>query len=300
MSGQTIVLSGVTSGIGLAMARALAPVAGRLVIVGRNEARLRDATGEVASFGHAGLDLIPVLADLASLAGSLSLAQRLEALPRIDVMIHNAGILPAHRKVTSDGFEESFAVNHVAPFVLNMLLRERLLASAPSRVVQVSAGLALRTAVDLEADPGGAKFEPLATYARTKLWNLLATLDFAASLDGTGVTANAVHPGVVRTRLGEGAPGVRGGDARHAWLSPEAGARGPLYVATARELERTTGRFFNQTEDMPIRLSATLGKAVVSRTLEALDDASATLANGRAGAPSAWAEAFARARLAPS
>jgi NAD(P)-dependent dehydrogenase (short-subunit alcohol dehydrogenase family) len=266
---KTFVVTGVTSGIGLALARALAHTAERLVIVGRNEARLQaaaDATGQE----ERKLEIIPLLADLATLEGTRSLAEQLDRLPRIDVLVHNAGILPAERRLTPDGFEESFAANHLAPFVLNRRLRTRLIASAPSRVVQVSAGLALSVRVDLEGDPRGARFEPVSTYARTKLWNLLATLELAAELQGSGVTVNAVHPGVVRTRLGEGAPGVPGAEARRGWLSPEAGARGPLHLATAPELARTTGRFFDQTRETAVNLPVDVAKAVVQRTLEAL------------------------------
>ena len=266
---KTFVVTGVTSGIGLALARALAHTAERLVIVGRNEPRLRAATEATGHEEHK-LEIIPILADLGTLEGTQSLAEQLDQLPRIDVLIHNAGILPAQRRLTADGFEESFATNHLAPFVLNRGLRKRLVASAPSRVVQVSAGLALGASVDLEGDPRGARFEPVSTYARTKLWNLLATLDFAAELEGSGVTVNAVHPGVVRTRLGEGAPGVPGAEARRGWLSPEAGARGPLRLATAPELAHTTGRFFDQLREVTIDLPDDVAKDVVQRTLEAL------------------------------
>lgn len=269
-STKTFVVTGATSGIGLALACALAPTAGRLVMVGRSEARLQTAVAEVWAHGHGGLNLVPVLGDLATLGGSQSLAAQLDQLPRIDVLIHNAGILPSHLKITPDGFEESFATNHLAPFVLNRILRQRLVASAPSRVVQVSAGLALGANVDLEGDPVGARFEPMSTYATTKLWNLLATLDLAADLQESGVTVNAVHPGVVRTQLGEGAPGVPGLEARRRWLSPEAGARGPLYLAIAPELAHTTGRYFNQSAEMPIRLPVGLEKVVVRKTIEAL------------------------------
>jgi NAD(P)-dependent dehydrogenase (short-subunit alcohol dehydrogenase family) len=268
--GKTFVVTGASSGIGLALARALARTAHRLVIVGRNEPRLRAAT-EVTVSQKRNIEVIPILVDLGTLERVHSLAEQLERLPRIDVLIHNAGILPAQRRLTSDGFEESFATNHLAPFVLNRALRRRLIASAPSRVVQVSAGLALGASLDWEGDPHGARFDPVSTYARTKLWNLLATLEFAAELEGSGVTVNAVHPGVVRTRLGEGAPGLPNAEARRGWLSPEGGARGPLYLATAPELEHTTGRFFDQTRELAIHLPADAAKAVVQKTLAAMD-----------------------------
>lgn len=267
---KTFVVTGATSGIGLALAHALARTAGRLVIVGRDERRLRSAVAEVQGQARRGLELVPVLADLATVAGSDSLAERLVALPRIDVLVHNAGILPGSRTLTIDGFEESFAVNHLAPFVLNRELRERLVASAPARIVQVSAGLALGARVDPEGDPRGARFDPVSTYAATKLWNLLATLHLAADLQETGVTVNAVHPGVVRTRLGEGAPGLPGPEVRRRFLSPEDGARGPLRLATAPELARTTGRFFNEVEERPIHVPADWVGDVVRTTRELL------------------------------
>ena len=262
---KTFVVTGVTSGIGLALARALAHTAERLVIVGRNEARLR-AAAEAIGHEERGTEIVPILADLGMLADIRSLADQLERLPRIDALIHNVGILPAERRLTRDGFEESFATNHLAAFVLNRRLRKRLVASSPSRIVQVSAGLALGASIDLKGDPRGERFEPISTYATTKLWNLLATLELATELQGSGIPVNAVHPGVVRTRLGEGAPGVPGAEARRGWLSPEAGARAPFHLATAPELARTTGRFFDQNRETSIHFPPDVTKAVVQRT----------------------------------
>ena len=266
---KTFVVTGATSGIGLALVHALAHSAERLVLVGRDEARLRAAT-ESTRHEQREVEIIPILTDLARVDGAQSLADQLDQLPRLDVLIHNAGILPARRRLTPDGFEESFATNHLAPFILNRALTRRLVASAPSRVVQVTSGLAFSVNVDLEGDPQGARFEPFSTYARTKRWNLLATTKFAAELAGNRVAVNAVHPGIVHTRLGEGAPGFPDAEARRAWLSPEVGARGPLHVATAPELAHTTGRFFDQTREVAMQLPADVAMAVVQRTLEAL------------------------------
>jgi NAD(P)-dependent dehydrogenase (short-subunit alcohol dehydrogenase family) len=138
-AGRTVVVTGATSGIGLALSQALARSARTLVIVGRNEERLRTAAATVASRGHAGLELVQVVADLATLGGARSLAERLDRLPKIHALMHNAGVLPSHPIMTSEGFEESFATNHLAPFVLNRLLRQRLMASTPSRIVQARA-----------------------------------------------------------------------------------------------------------------------------------------------------------------
>jgi NAD(P)-dependent dehydrogenase (short-subunit alcohol dehydrogenase family) len=266
---KTFVVTGGTSGIGLALTHALLQVADTLVIVGRSEHRLK-STADAMARERRNVEIVPVLADLTTVGGARALGERLDRLSRIDALVHNAGILPTQLRLTSDGFEESFAVNHVAPFVLNRVLRARLIASAPSRIVQVSAGLAFGVSVDLDGDPRGGRFDPMATYARTKLWNLLASLHWATQLAASRVTVNAVHPGVVRTHLGEGAPGVPPFEARAEWLSPEEGARGPFHLATAPELARTTGRFFDQTREMAIRVVSTLNKTVFERTVEAL------------------------------
>lgn len=269
LSGQTCVVTGASSGIGLALAEALAGRGFRLLLSGRDRARLAEAAGRAR---RCGVEVVELVSDVSTIEGTKALAERiLTEAPRLDVLIHNAGVLPTERVLTSDGFEVSFAVNHLAPFLLNHLLRGRLVASGPARVVQVSAGLYVAGKVDLEQGPLGLPFHPFATYGSSKLWNLLATLELARELEGSGVTVNAVHPGVIRTRLGDLA-GVKGallGVVKRFWGSPEKGARGPLYLATSADLAGVTGRYYDQLRPRalkPIALEPGLGRAVVERS----------------------------------
>jgi NAD(P)-dependent dehydrogenase (short-subunit alcohol dehydrogenase family) len=271
---KTSVVTGASSGIGDALAVELAAAGFDLVLVGRDEARLADVAARSRARGGSDRRVTTLRADLSTIAGARDLAARLlEAAPRLDVLVHNAGVLPTARRLTSDGFEESFATNHLAPFVINEALRARLVESAPSRVVQVSAGLYIKGRVDLEKGPYGLPFGPFGTYGSSKLWNLLATLELARELEGEGVTVNAVHPGVVRTRLGDatGLLGLVVRIAKRFWATPEEGARGPLHLATDPALASTTGRYFDQLRAIdlhPVATQAGLGREVVARTRE--------------------------------
>jgi NAD(P)-dependent dehydrogenase (short-subunit alcohol dehydrogenase family) len=135
-------------------------------------------------------------------------------------------------------------------------------------VVQVSAGLYVKGRIDPERSPSGADFSPFVTYGTSKLWNLVATLQLARELDGTGVTVNAVHPGVVRTRLGD-MTGVRGALlalVKRFWATPEEGARGPFHLATAAELASVTGRYFDRLRPATIMPIGVLRPGIVART----------------------------------
>jgi len=273
----TVVVTGATSGIGLALAEALAARVGTLVLVGRDAARLDAALMRVRARAAPSAQLVAMRADLSSVSATRALAARIRAeLPQLHVLIHNAGIWPMKRALTAEGFEEAFAVNHLAPSVLNAALRDLLVASAPSRVVQVTAGLYVKGRVDLNGDARGARFGKLHTYPTTKLWNLLATLALSRSLEGSGVTVNAVHPGVVRTGLGD-ARGLLGWAMRRVkrrWLSPAQGALGPLRLAVAPELDGVTGRYFDQLAEVPLHPSARvpgLADAVAARTRALLE-----------------------------
>jgi NAD(P)-dependent dehydrogenase (short-subunit alcohol dehydrogenase family) len=205
----------------------------------RGEAAVRAIADEVS-----GARLHLLLADLSTIEGVRALAdQTLAASDRLDVLVNNAGLYTRQRESSSDGFEMQFAVNHLAPFLLTALLSERLEASAPARIVMVSSEAHRRGRIDFDDIHGERRYSGLGAYTQSKLANLLFTRELARRLSGTGVTANAAHPGVVATRLlfeGFGPLRLLGPFLK----TPEQGARTIVHVASAPALERLTGLYF--------------------------------------------------------
>jgi NAD(P)-dependent dehydrogenase (short-subunit alcohol dehydrogenase family) len=247
MRGKVIVITGATSGIGQVAAERLAEMGARLVLVARDETRGEAALtrlGERAPGLAHGIHY----ADLSRVAEMKRVAAEIAAAePRIDVLINNAGALFNTRRLTEDGLERTFALNHLAYFVLTHGLRERLTASAPARVVNVASEAHRRAALDFHDLQSRTAYGGFKVYGRSKLCNILFTRELARRLAGTAVTANCLHPGFVATRFGDESGGpfsyiVR--IAKFFAISPEKGADTIVYLASAPDVADVNGRYF--------------------------------------------------------
>ena len=261
LDGRIALVTGATSGIGQETAVGLAARGAQVVLVGRDRARAEAARKDVTERSrNEHVDVL--LADFASLDAVRALAREFsERYRSLDLLVNNAGLVMRERVLTPDGYETTLAVNHLAPFLLTHLLRERLLASAAARIVNVSsdAHRFVRRGFDFD-DPmseRGFGFPTVVTglrvYGMSKLANILFTTELARRLDGTRVTANAVHPGGVATRLGTNATGTLGKliplVMRPFMKTPAQGAATSLYVATSPDLAKTNGRYFAESRE---------------------------------------------------
>ena len=247
MSGRTVLVTGATSGIGKATALGLAKMGACLAITGRDRARTEDAAREIRAAGGGPVDVF--VADLSVQSEVRRLAEEaLESLSRIDVLLNNVGGYWNTRHVTADGLEHTFAVNHLAPFLLTNLLLDRLKQSAPARVVTVSSNAQAMGRIDFDDLQGERSYSGSRAYDQSKLANVLFTYELARRLKGTSVTANALHPGVVSTSFGAEDP--RGIQRllipflRPFMKSPTKGAATSIHLASAPGLEGVTGCFF--------------------------------------------------------
>lgn len=247
---RTLAITGANRGIGQAVVRALAahPDAAtlRIVMVCRDPVSGAQAREQIAKTSPA--ELVLVTGSLDNIRAIHETADQLDrTCPRIDALIHNAGLWPAQLKRNADGLEQAFVVNHLAPFLLNRRLEAKL-AESKARVVQVSAGIYVKGKVDLARTPTGEDFSALSTYANTKLCNLLLLARFAERFRPLGVTINAVHPGVIRTGLGDRNDliGVVLKLAKRFWKPPEQAAPPILRLALDPMLATSTGCYFDR------------------------------------------------------
>jgi retinol dehydrogenase 14 len=247
MAGKVVLVTGGTGGIGKATATGLAALGARVGVVGRDRQRGAAAAADIeAASDNPAVDVFA--ADMSSQAEVRQLAEEvLAAYPRMDVLVNNVGGFWAHRHLTVDGLERTLAVNHLAPFLLTMLLLDRLKASAPARIVTVSSGAQARGRIDFDDLQGERKYSGQRSYSQSKLANVMFTYELARRLEGTGVTATVLHPGVVRTEFGaEDQSGlvVIGRLARPFMKTPAQGAATSIYLASSPEVEGVTGRYF--------------------------------------------------------
>ena len=247
MQGKTVVATGATSGIGEAAVVALAGLGARIVLVARDETRAKATIQQLEAKGP-GLDHRLHLADLSSMAETRKVGEAIAANePRIDLLINNAGALFSSRRVTPEGLELTFALNHMAYFVLTEALRERLVASAPARIVSTSSVAHDGATLDFNDLQSAKGYGGLKVYGRSKLANILFTRELARRLAGTGVTANCFHPGVVKTRFGESSGGFAGlliPLIRPFFMTAKKGADTLVYLASSSEVADTTGGYF--------------------------------------------------------
>ena len=251
MAGRTVLVTGGTGGIGRATAAGLAKMGAHVAITGRDVVRAREAAAEILSTTGARVDVF--VADLSTQSGVRGLAdEALETLPRIDVLINNVGGYWNTRHVTADGLERTFAVNHLAPFLLTALLLPRLRQSGHARVVTVSSHAHAQGRIDFDDLQGEHAYSGARAYNQSKLANLLFSNQLARQHRPHEIAANALHPGVVSTDFGAEDP-ARAQRLLVPLLRPfmknaARGAATSIHVASAPELEGVTGRYFTRSK----------------------------------------------------
>lgn len=248
MAGKCVLITGGSAGIGKATAMGLAARGARVAITGRDRARAEVAAIEIrAATGNPDVDAFG--ADLSSQAEVRRLAaELLDAYPRLDVLVNNVGGYWASRHVTADGLEHTFAVNHLAAFLLTELLLDRLKVSAPARIVTVSSNAQSLGRIDFEDLQGETRYSGQDAYNQSKLASVMFTYELARRLAGTGVTTNVVHPGVVNSGFGSEDPSRIFKFLVPLWRpfmnTPQHGAATSIYLASSSEVKGVTGTYF--------------------------------------------------------
>lgn len=255
MQGKVCLVTGSSSGIGKETARELARMGATVVMICRNRTKGEAAQSEIKeASGNAQVDLI--VADLSELSQVRRAASEFKQKYRqLHVLINNAGVMKSERKVTPDGLEYTFATNYLAPFLLTELLLDVLSASAPARIVNVSSVGHTSGNIDFADLQGEQKYSIMKAYSQSKLALIYATYELADQLEGTGVTVNALHPGLVASNFSEGLTGLMRFFGTVVMpvigISAEKGAQTTLYLATSPEVESVSGKYFIKSKQTP-------------------------------------------------
>jgi NAD(P)-dependent dehydrogenase (short-subunit alcohol dehydrogenase family) len=256
MQGKVCIVTGADSGIGKATSLGLAQMGATVVMVCRDRTKGEEAQNEIKT--KSGNDAIDLL--LAELSSQDSIRQLVENFQQhytqLHVLINNAGGVNLSRRVTVDGFEMTFAVNYLAPFLLTNLLLDKLKASAPARIVNVSSESHESGYIKMDDLQLEKKYRLMRAYGQSKLALVLFTYELARRLQGTGVTANCLHPGFVATNIGQSGVGRVGRSIvklifSSLGISPEEGAKTSIYLASSPDIEGVTGKYF--VKSIPVR-----------------------------------------------
>lgn len=239
MVGKTCLVTGANSGIGFETAKGLAALGADLILVCRDSERGELARQQIIrETGNDRIDLR--IADISSMQSVRKLAEGVSRdIPQLHVLINNAGIMLSKREVTTEGYEVQYAVHHLGPFLLTHLLLDKLKASSPARIINVTSKLHRMNHIDFDNLQAEKKFGPFKTYAASKLANIMFTYSLAEQLKGTGVTVNCLHPGVIGSNIGSTPSFIK-----VLMKSPRTGAATPIYLASALELEVMSGKYF--------------------------------------------------------
>lgn len=256
MQGRICLVTGATSGIGKATALGLAKMGATVILVARDAGRGEEARREIqAQSGNTSVDLL--LADLSVQSSIRQLAETFQQrYAQLHVLINTAGVFMLRREETVDGLEMTFAVNALAPFLLTNLLLDQLKASAPARIINVNSDSHKSGDLQLDDLQTVKGYNVWRAYARSKLALLLCTYELARRLQGTGVTANSVHPGFVFTNMGMNNVGptmqsVAKFILAHLGATPEEGAKTSLYLASSPDIENVSGKYFAKLAPRP-------------------------------------------------
>jgi len=255
VASQVMVVTGATNGIGLITAQALAATGARVVIVGRSEQRLAQSVAQIQAH-NPDAQLDAVCADLSVQHDVHLVANHIKATyERIDVLINNAGAYYATRQLSADGIELTWALNHMAPFILTNALLDMFRQSAPARIITVSSMAHQSARMNFDDIQGERRYSGWNAYAQSKLANILFTYELADRLQQTDITVNCVHPGFVATGFAHNNQGFMANAMaflqRYFAISPEKGAETSIFLATSPTVNAVTGRYFVDSKAVP-------------------------------------------------
>jgi NAD(P)-dependent dehydrogenase (short-subunit alcohol dehydrogenase family) len=247
LSGKTILITGATAGIGKATGMELARMGADVVVVGRDSCKTKETVTEIQT--HTGNTAVTgFTADLSIQAQIVNLAEQFQRkYDQLDVLLNNAGGFFMRKEITADGYELTFALNHLNYFLLTLSLIDVLKACPAARIINVSSNAHRQAALDFDNLQGEKGYNGWQAYARSKLMNVLFTYELHRRLDGSDITVNALHPGFVRTNFGQNNDGIPGKAIKLAYLgakSPEQGAETSIYLASSPAVEGLSGLYF--------------------------------------------------------